>query len=68
MYPWKSIPSACFPKWDEFVFTLLKSGSKRIPHALFCSGSKVRLFEFNIDIPHGLFKLVPICLFFINGY
>ena len=54
IYPWKSIPSACFLKLDEFVYALLKSGNKLIPHALYCSGSKVRLFDFNIDIPHGL--------------
>ena len=39
VYPWKSIPSACFPNWDEFVYHLLESVSKRIPHALYCSGS-----------------------------
>ena len=55
VYPWKSIPSTSFPNWDECVYTLLKSGSKPIPHALYCSGSKVRLFGFNIDIPRGLF-------------
>ena len=48
VYPWKPIPSTSFPNWDEFVYTLLKSGSE---HALYCSGSKVRLFEVNIEIP-----------------
>ena len=49
VYPWKSIPSAYFPNWDEFVvYTLLKSVSKRIIHDLYCSGSKVSLFEFNM--------------------
>ena len=66
--PWKSAPSAWFPYWDEFVYTLLKSCSKLIPHALYCSGSKVRLIEFYIDISHELFKLVQICLLIINGY
>ena len=23
VYPWKSIPSACFPNWDEFVYIFL---------------------------------------------
>ena len=55
VYPWKSIPSTSFSNWDEFVHTLLKSSSKLIPHALYCSGSKDRLFELNIDIPHVLF-------------
>ena len=54
VYPWKSIPSVYFPNWDGFVYTLLKSGSKCFPHTLYCNGSKVRLFEFNINIPHGL--------------
>ena len=68
VYPWKSIPSTSFPNWDEFVYTLLKSGSKLIPHVLYCISSKVRLFEFNIDIPHGLFLAGPNLPFYINGY
>ena len=35
VYPWKSIPSTSFPNWDDFVYTLLKSGSEPIPHALY---------------------------------
>ena len=41
--PRKSINGACFPNWDEIVYTLLKSGSKRFQHALYISDSKVRL-------------------------
>ena len=68
VYPWKSIPSVCFPNWDEFVYTLLKSGSKRIPHALYCSDSKVRLFVVQYRPPSWTILAgsnLPSC---INGY
>ena len=45
VYPWESIASACFPNWDACVYTLLKFGRKLIPHTLYISGSKVRLFR-----------------------
>ena len=44
------------------AYTLLKFGSKPIPHTLYTGGGKVRLCEFRVEIPHGLFELVPVGL------
>ena len=62
IYPGESIPSAWLPSWDEFVYTLLKFGSKPFPHTLYTGGGKVRLCEFRVEIPHGLSELVPVGL------
>ena len=40
-----------------WVYTLLKFASKPIPHTLYTGGGKVRLCEFGVEIPHGLFQL-----------
>ena len=39
IYPCESILCTCFPNWDEFVYSLLKSGSKLISQVLYVCGS-----------------------------
>ena len=66
VYPWKAIMSASFLCRDKFINALLKSASKHIPQFLNICGSKVSE-ELRLEIPPSLFKLVPICFFFVKG-
>ena len=59
VYPGDPIPGASFPCWVEPVYTLLKTGGKLIPQSLEICGSKVRLCDFDVEIPQ-LLQLVPV--------